>query len=206
MLDGEDITLPCTVLEPQDDPAFLAIVDHIIAALVCQDRPDEVYLVHIDNWFDRKWLRYSGYGVVAFHGSPWVFVAKEEHRQEQLTFPPFTPNRVVAQYFFGRVADVSYEEQAPAHLIHRLDRQRSAKNLHRRVTDFSQSGLFIWYSSGSVANRRGSLMVYSVRQDAVAAWYAGFSDHEGWRLEQTEGIGRETVALLMGGELPVQPD
>ena len=204
MLNGENVTLPSTVVEPQDDPAFLAIVDHIIAALVYQDRPEEVYLVHIDNWFDHKWLRYSGYGVIAFpQGYPWILVAKEEHRQEQLTFPPFTPNRVVAQYLFCRVANASYEEQAPAHLIHRRERQRSAKNLHRRVTDFSSSGLFVWYSSGSVTNRRGSLMVYNIRQDAVATWYAGFSDRKGWRLDQAEGIGRETVALLMGRELPV---
>jgi hypothetical protein len=205
LIRNEDVMLPRTVLEPQDDPAFLAVVDRILATLVCQDRPDDLYLVHIDNWFDRKWLRYSGYGVIAFpQGYPWILVAKEEHRQKQLTFPPFTPNRVVSQYLFCRVANVGYEEQVPAQLIHRRDRQRSAKNLHRRVTNFSRSGLFVWYSSGSVANGRGSLLVYSVKQDAVAAWYAGFSDRGGWRLDQAEGIGRDVVVSLMAETLPVE--
>jgi hypothetical protein len=192
--------LPHTILEPRDDPAFLAVVDRVIATLVLQDRPEEVYLVHIDNWFDKKWLRYSGYGVVAFPaGYPWFPTVKEEHSQDQLTFPPFTPNRVVAQYLFGRVADGAYEEQAPAHLIHPLRRERSAKNLHRRVVDFSRSGLFVWYSSGSAANRRGSLLVYSAREDEVAAWYAGFSERQGWRLDQVKGIGRDIVVSLTAG-------
>jgi hypothetical protein len=37
--------LPHTVLEPQDNPAFLGVVDRIIAALVRRDRPVEVYLI-----------------------------------------------------------------------------------------------------------------------------------------------------------------
>jgi hypothetical protein len=190
--------LPHTVLEPRDDPAFLAVVDRLVAAVVRRDRPEEVYLVHIDNWFDQKWLGYSGSGVSAFPGGyPWFLTAKEEHRQDHLTFPPFTPSRVVAQYLFCRIGDEVYEEQAPAHLIHREERQRSAKSLHRRVTDFSRSGLFVWYSSGSAANRRGSLLVYSVREGDVAAWYAGFSERQGWKLDQVKGIGREIVLLLV---------
>jgi hypothetical protein len=60
----------------------LSVVDHIIAALVSRDAPAEVYLVHIDNWFDHKWLTYSGYGAVPFYGS--IGVAKAEHRQTDL--------------------------------------------------------------------------------------------------------------------------
>ncbi len=192
--------LPRTALEPRDDPAFLAVVDQIIAALARRDRPDEVYLVPIDNWFDHKWLGYSGSGVVAFpQGYPWVLVAKEEHRQDRLTFPPFAPNRVVAQYLFCRVAEGAYEEHAPARLIHRRQRQRSAMNLHRRVADFTRSGLFVWYSSGSAANRRGSVLVYSAYEGAVVGWYAGFSDRRGWRVDRVEGIDRDTVVSLATG-------
>jgi hypothetical protein len=198
--------LPHTVLEPQDDPAFLVVVDRIVAGLACRDEPDEVYLVHIDNWFDHKWLKYSGYGVVAFPGGyPWFPVAKKEHHQTQLTFPPFTPNRVVAQYLFGRVADRRYEEQAPRRLIHRRERQRSSRNLHRRVVDFCQSGLSVWYSSGSAASRRGSLLVYSVREGAVAAWYASFSERQGWRVDRVKGIAQEAVESVAAQELPVEP-
>jgi hypothetical protein len=190
--------LPHTSLEPQDDPAFLAVVDRLVVSLVRRDWPEEVYLIHIDNWFDHKWLRFSGYGIIAFPGGyPWIVTAKEEHRQEQLTFPPFSPNRVVAQYFFRRITRTMYEEQAPVHSIHRQKRQHSSRNLHRRVVDFASSGLFVWYSSGSAANRRGSLLVYSTRNGDVAAWYAAFGDRQGWRLDQVKGIDRQAVRRLL---------
>ena len=197
--------LPHTVLEPRDDPAFLTVVDRIIAALVRQSWPEDVYLIHVDNWFDRKWLRYSGYGVIAFpEGYPYILTAKAEHRQDQLTFPPFTPNRIVAQYLFCRIGQGAYEEQAPAHLIHQRERARSAKNLRRRVADFSRSGLFMWYSSRSAQNRRGSLLVYGTRENELAAWYACFTNRDGWQLDQVNGISREVVVSLAAEPAPVQ--
>src|SRR4051812_10758479 len=96
---------PQTVPEPRDDPAFLAVIDQILLAPVRRDRPDDVYLVHLDNWFGPKWLRYSGRGVVAFpYGyAANIVVALDDHHQDQLTFPPFTRNRVVAQHYFAHV-------------------------------------------------------------------------------------------------------
>jgi len=168
--------LPRTMAEPRDDPAFLSVVDLILAVLVSRDEPTEVYLVSIDNWFDHKWLTYSGYGGVPFYTSNGVALA--EHHQDQLTFPPFTPNRVVAQYLFCRVTSGGYEEQAMPYLIHRRERQRSSKDLHRRVPDFSHSALFVWYSSRSTSSRRGSILVYAVRDGDVEGWYAGFSERK----------------------------
>lgn len=188
--------LPHTFLEPQDDPAFLAIVDCIVSNLCTQHQSEEVHLVHIDNWFDHKWLRYSGYGVVAFQGGYLINTAKKETWQEQLTFPPITPNRVVAQFQFGRIAEHQYEEQAPPYLIHSRQRKSSAKNLNRRVTDFCQSGLFVWYSSGTTANLRGSIMVYRILNDEVSTWYASFSQRAGWQLDQVKGIDREQILAL----------
>jgi hypothetical protein len=63
---GGSTLLPHTTLEPRDEPAFLAVMDRIIGALTVRERPGDVYLVDIDNWFDCKWLRYSGSGAVAF--------------------------------------------------------------------------------------------------------------------------------------------
>jgi hypothetical protein len=186
--------LPHTFIEPSDDPAFLAVVDRIVSALVRRDQPADVYLVHIDNWFDHKWLRYSGRGIVDMAECyPYFDVALDEHSQEQLTFPPFTPNRVVAQYLFSRLADGSYAEQAVPRLVHRRRRERSEKNLHRRVADFSRSGMFVWYSSGTVINHRGSLLVYSARDGVVDGWYAGFAERGGWHVEQVKGTNRDAV-------------
>jgi hypothetical protein len=199
-IDSATHMFPQTILEPQDDPQFLAVVDRLIAGLAQRDRPEEIRTIVIDNWFDHKWLRYSGYGIVALHGNPWMPVAKEEHRQDQLTFPPFPPNRVVAEYFFARGSNGEYDEQAAVHLVHARHRQRSSRNIHRRVAAFCKSGLFVWYSSGSAANQKGSAMVYSVDKGVTAAWYAAWSVRSGWQLDRVKGVDRHIVTTLMGGE------
>jgi hypothetical protein len=189
--------LPHTMLEPQDDPAFLGLIDRIIANLVRLERPGEVYLVHVDNWFDHKWLKFSGYGVVPFHGGTLTYHSTiKGFHQEKLTFPPFAPNRIVAQYFFCRMRNGNYEEQAPAHLVHPTRRQRSASNLHRRVADFSMSALFLWYSSGSTANGKGSMLVYGVRKEELTMWYAGFTRGKRWNLDRVKGVSRQEVETL----------
>src|SRR4051812_48905705 len=127
---------PHTNLEPQDDPAFLAIIDRMIANLVSRNGPDEVHLIHIDNWFDRKWLRFSGYGIVRNPDNPFSEVAKEEKNKDKKPFPPFTPNRIVAQYLYCRMSDGNYEERPPSRLVHRRGRRSSSENLHRRAADF----------------------------------------------------------------------
>jgi len=73
-------------------------------------------------------------------------------------------------------------EEASTHLVHRTTPEHSARNLQRRVADFSRSAVIVWYSSHSVANRRGSVMAYTVRSRHVGAWYAAFSYDVGWRL------------------------
>ena len=194
---------PHTQLEPRDDPAFLNLLDKIIAGLVRTEPPEDVYLVHIDNWFGPKWLKYSGKGVVAF---PYgytndIVVALDDHYQEQLTFPPFTRNRVVAQYYFCRLANGAYEEQSPEVPVHRKRWRWKEQTLHRRVANVTKSGLFVWYSSGTVTNRKGSLMVYAMRDGAITAWYAGFTERAvGWQLDHVKGIDRSLVSSLIASE------
>src|SRR5438132_10549863 len=121
---------PETFAEPDDDPAFLACVDRIIAGLIERHAPEAVYLIRIANWFDHKWLRFSGIGRVPFYGLS-IHTALDEFSQENVTFPPFTPNRVVTQHYFCRTTRGEFEEQAPAHLVHGSRRTHSARNLQR---------------------------------------------------------------------------
>src|SRR5215204_4235594 len=124
--------MPHTFLEPHDDPAFLATVDRIIAECVRREAPQEVRVVHIDHWFGTKWLGFSGKGRVGFfYGCVTPDTALDEFRREKLTFPPFAPNRVVAEYYFCRTGPVVYEEQAPPQRVHCRLRRRSAENLNR---------------------------------------------------------------------------
>jgi hypothetical protein len=179
---------PETFPEPDDDPAFLNCVDRIIAALIDRDASEELYLVRIANWFDHKWLRFSGIGRVAWNGL-LIQTALDEFSQEQLTFPPFTPSRVVTQHYFNRGPGGQFYEQPPVRLVHRTTRGHSSRNLHRRVADFSQSANFVWFSSNSAANRQGSVMVYSTYFGHFNAWYAALRFDRTWRLGRVKGIG-----------------
>lgn len=195
--------LPHTTLEPRDDPTFLAVVDRVIAALVSRDRPQDVHLVHVDNWFGPKWLRYSGKGVVAFPKgyTLGIVVALDDHYQEKLTFPPFTRNRIVSEHYFARTTGGAYEEQCPAQLVHRRRWRWREQKLHRRVADFSASGLFAWYSSGSLKNDRASLLVYATSGESAYAWYAGFVLRDAWRIEHVKGVELDALLRLISGDM-----
>lgn len=200
--------LPQTFLEPHDDPAFLRVVDRAIAGVVTRDAPEAVYLVHIDNWFDHKWLRYSGKRRFGFFGGGTHYrdTALDVFRQDRLTFPPFAPGRVVAQYYFCRTTRGDYEEQAPARLVHRRRRGDSARNLYRRVADTARSAAYFWYSSRGVRTGRGSLMTYNIDDGAVRSWYASWrrDGDGGWRLGLVKGVSRGAVEALFGTD-PLRP-
>src|SRR5450755_4563575 len=94
-----------------DDPTFISSVNCLTYGLVSrQGAPNELWIIHIDNWFDHKWLRFSGIGRVDFQfpafmnridAAPAVFYGGTR----KLAFPPFTPNRVLEQRSFVRAGD-----------------------------------------------------------------------------------------------------
>src|SRR5205823_814483 len=137
---------PHTAHEIHDDSAFLAAVDRVIAESIERYHPEDVYLIRIDNWFDHKWL-----------GFKWGFTWD----RNRLDVPTFTPNRIVSQQQFGRLFDGDYQEREMSRLVHLRECQHLGSNKRRPIIRFSQSGLFVWYSSKSSGNRRGSVLVYS---------------------------------------------
>lgn len=48
-----------------DDPYFIALLNSIVQKLADRTMPDEVWVVKIDNWFDHKWLPFSGISVLS---------------------------------------------------------------------------------------------------------------------------------------------
>jgi hypothetical protein len=179
---------PETFPEPDDDPAFLNCVDRLIAGLIERHSPDDFYLVRIANWFDHKWLRFSGIGRVPYDRKTSVHTVLDEFSQDQLTFPPFTPSRVITQNYFSRSSEGVFHEQAPQRLVHRTQRGRSSRNLHRRVADFSQTAVFLWFSSNSAANRQGSVMSYASIAGQLNSWYAAFRFDRLWKLGRVHGV------------------
>jgi len=86
-----------------DDPQFVELVSHVISSLVKDSFSEEIFVVQIDNWFDDKWLKFSGIGRVRFDDAHIdIDTALDEFWQDKITFPPFTPKRVVKEYFFLR--------------------------------------------------------------------------------------------------------
>ena len=83
--------------------------------------------------------------------------------------------------------------------MHEASRGRSARNLHRRVADFIPSAAFVWYSSNSVANLQGSVMVYSALHGEATAWYAAFRHDGGWRAGRVKGINAAQVDSYLAG-------
>lgn len=155
-----------------DDPSFIALLDLLVGRLVLRESPEGLRLIKIDNWFDHKWLMFSG-----------------------RTFPPFTPNSVALQRSFARVGD-DYVE-VPRRVPYRAEKQPSGANMQRRVQDFSRSACFVWYSGNTIANGRGSVMVYSVKADQVECWFAAFNREQEWKLGATKGISRQDVERLI---------
>jgi hypothetical protein len=177
-----------------DDPEFVALIERIAVRSFKQGDYEEVFIIEIKNWFDHKWLKFSGIGRVPFHsvGDDHPQVALDEFFQDKITFPPFTPNRILRQQWHP--ADQSRSRWLP---YSRKLRRHSSWNLQRRVTQYAGSALFVWFSSGTKTNDRGSLMLYQVHAGSVSAWYASFRKATGWVLHLTKGITREVVESLM---------
>lgn len=188
------MTKPRAYPQMDDDPAFLALVDRIIDILIQDHEPIEFFVVRIKNWFDYKWLRFSGIGIVPFNGGvPQPEAALSEFHRKELTFPPFTPSRVLAQNYFCLTTKKHYEEQSPPYLVHKTEREHSSANLHRHVKKFSDSAVYLWYSSNSAKNLQGSVMVYLADTKGTESWYASLQKKETWAINQTKGINKDSL-------------
>jgi len=180
-----------------DDPRFIELLNSLVRGLLADQTPEKIWIIQIDNWFDHKWLKFSGMGAVASDfPTPGYETVKAESYQEKVTFPPFTPNRVVGQWSFVRQGDDYTEAPLPA-LPHDTERQPSEMNLRRRVQDFSQSACFVWYSGNTLANGRGSVMVYNITANQLGCWFAAFSRERAWALHATKGASRGDVQKLL---------
>jgi hypothetical protein len=153
-------------------------------------------------------MSFSGKGRV-FFDSPFAShagVSLDEMHQEQLTFPPFAPTRVAAEQHWERGSDGEYTRAVERFRIHRIQRQHSSANLQRRIVDLTDSGLFVWFSSTSAKDTRGSLLVYIVNDGTTIPWFASIkTDGGSWTLGEVKGLGRAEVEELLGHPPGVRP-
>jgi hypothetical protein len=176
-----------------DDKKYLAAVCSLVATLVKEHKPKHLYVTRINKWFDHKWLRYSGMGRVAFYGSPLADTALDALWQDQLTFPPFNPKQIRQQLYWERESDGSYAGSGEPRWIHKRRLRQSADNLNYRVADFTESGIFVWFTSNTEKNMHGSILVYSVNAGETSAWYCSFKQEVGWAIDKVKGIDKAQV-------------
>src|SRR5580765_3820845 len=92
-----------------DAVEFIQQVNSIVESLVDDLDIGEVVFVKIKNWFDQKWLNYSGKSIVHFPMAGLLDPRRPEEalsiaRTKEITIPPFNPNRVLLSKFV-RVKD-----------------------------------------------------------------------------------------------------
>jgi hypothetical protein len=194
--------LDLIVKSETDDPALIGIFNSLLDGLLNYSYPEELYLVRINNWFDHKWLGFSGYGSATSGrldlGGRFLGMfesVKVELCNDKLTLPPFTPNRIVSQRCYAR-SESAYIE-APLRPPHRFTKQSSELNIHRRVEDAFHSACLVWYSTNTIANDRASLMAYTVNDGKTESWYCSFQRKSAWNLDSTKGISKEKLQAFM---------
>ncbi len=175
-----------------DATGFLELVESVVAGALFLYRPDRLYLVHIDNWFDHTWLEYSGKSLGA--------VGWWKHG-EHLTIPPFVPNRVLAQQHWARDPESGSFVSEPAAPVHIWT--DSGSNLQRRVSVIAPEAALLWYTGKTAVNNRGAIMVHvpDGEEDGYWAWYVGFSGKSEWAASEFRGISREEFRRLFTQEL-----
>jgi hypothetical protein len=168
----------------EDDPAFVRVATSILDCVVAQCTPQIVVGIQIDNWFDHKWLKFSG----KVHGALGIW-------RKELMIPPFNPNRVKSQTVY-RLGERGEYEEIEAPLLHIV--QPSSANLNRQLKQATDSGVFAWWTSNTVAHGKGSVMVYTHIGKETSSWFASFERGPEWRISKTKGISVEVIKRFMG--------
>jgi hypothetical protein len=196
-------------LEGNPDREFLEIVDTVAARAMDEMDCCDLFLVQIDNWFDHKWLGFSGMGRVP---SPFPFLsmvpagAGQKDRfysvpasfwKKAISVPPFTPNRILSRMHFQRSHSGDFircEDPLPQR---QGESMRGTVNSARRIQEISDSGVFLWYSSNASQNGAASILIYISKANGVWPIFVSFRFKAGWRVHLTKGIRREYFESLL---------
>ncbi|MEM7400240.1 MAG: hypothetical protein AAF354_15145 [Pseudomonadota bacterium] len=166
--------------------------------------PENLFLIRIDNWFDKKWVDFAGTIALepTFLGSIQLPVATSgaRLRGRARVVPPFTPRRVVRQDHYLCDGGIARLPEKPIQ-VHPAERVSGDWRSARRILEVCDSGFFFWLSSDSASTGRGSLMCYHSKEKRVGAWYASFEVAKSgrWVVSRTMNIDRETIGDLIVG-------
>lgn len=160
------------------------LVENVLNSSVQISKPNKIYIIKIDHWFDFKWREFAGklLGAVGY----W---------NKELRIPPFIPDRVLEQLYFEKV-NGSYEKQDAA-VIHIY--QSSGDNITGKRKLISTSGvrLSVWFSGNTKNTLRGSIMLYQIGKVNQNTWYVSFLKKENWQIYKTDGISRNEILAFI---------
>lgn len=163
-----------------DAPEFMATTEAILLRIE-SGRPRQIYVVRIENWFGRKWAGFAG-KVMGALGVAYF---------DDLVVPPFVPNRVTAQSCYElSSATGEYSLAGRGSELH-LD-QTSSQNLRRKVAELFPGVAFLWFSSNSAVNGRGSVMAYVPSPSGHERWFVemALGKTRGWHASHLIGPTR----------------
>ena len=172
-----------TTANNDDNCDFLNNLEKIIYDGVLKWKPQDIFMTRVDNWFDGKWLKFSGTIMHELAISKLV----------EVTISPFHPNRIEScdKYVFQNEDYLRTNINEPLHIL-----QISKDNLKRKITNLSKSGLFVWFSSKSKINNNGSLMIYSVCDNECFAFYASLILELNWKVNKSVGLTKKAIDLM----------
>lgn len=177
-----------------DAEGFKEIIDHLVFKLLELYNPDEVAVIRIDNWFDHKWLNYSGKRVKKYevNSRPHIPFILEPFWNKQIAIPPFNPNRVLSEIYYK--PDGNHNSKF-TEVYHKW--QNSSENLKNKIVNRTKNGLCLWVSTNSIQNRQGCIMAYRIKDGEVESWYASIEEKGLWKIQQTKGISKNKLLVML---------
>jgi hypothetical protein len=180
-------------VETGDAVDFIHIIEDIIDGFLNKREIEDVVVIKIKNWFDHKWLKFSGNGIIHWDSTLHPDkVALAEHYKDKITIPPFNPNRILYQKLFSRLGTENKKLDKSLHT-----KQWSSSNLNNRIHTKTNNGLFVWFSSNTISNQKGSLMIYRVEKENVQTWYLSIENKTKWTITKVKGANLDNFQKLI---------
>ena len=177
-----------------DAEGFKKAINVLLKNLIRTINPDEISVVRIKNWFDHKWLNYSGKQIQKYDttSTPDIPFVLEPYWNDQITIPPFNPNRILSEWIYRKGGNKNRVFEEPFHQF-----RRSTENNNNLISGKTNNGLCIWVSSNSEVNRQGSLMVYQIKDSKVHSWYISMEEKGTWKVTKVKGIDKNRVLQML---------
>jgi len=169
-----------------DDKCFLTKIESLTNELVKDLVPEEVFVIKVDNWFDKKWLNFTGKVLGAL--GTWNY-------DSEARIPPFSTNRIIKTTHYKVDKLGNYFQTNQKKEIHQ--KQSAEKNSNNRIVNISDSAIFIWFSSNTLKNEHGSLMVYSIQNNDCQSFYVGLKQLNNWKITSCLGINKKVIEFYL---------